>query len=231
MGTVRNARQAAIRSTACICTRCSAMTPRKCACTASPSSARRRSAASSSGRTSSRVVGAGKSGGSVSGPKPGAARPAFLTICLNAPCRLVGVAQRRGVLVREDRLGQGLEQRHEALDAVGQRPRRDRQPHVGEPRRDPMQGTAADEAFVEHARPDADPVGRGVEQPRHRRRGHVARRGRALATPAPAGPDDGVLVGLDIDLEQSGAPLAVGGIGLAAARTYARDLRWSVRPP
>ena len=62
-------------------------------------------------------------------------------------------------------------------------------------------------------------------QPRHRRRGHVPRRGRALATPAPAGPDDGVLVGLDIDLEESGAPLAVGGIGLAAARTDARILR------
>ena len=135
------------------------------------------------------------------------------------------MAQRGGVPVREDRLGQRLEQRHEALDAVGQRPRRDRQPHVGEPRRDPMQGTAADEPFVEHTRPDADPVRRGLEQPRHRRRGHLARRGRAVATAAVARPDDGVLVGFDLDLEESGAALAVGGIGLAAARTHARILR------
>ena len=88
-----------------------------------------------------------------------------------------------------------------------------------------MQGTAADEPFVEHARPDADPVGRGLEQPRHRRRGHLARRGRAVATAAVARPDDGVLVSLDVDLEESGAALAVGGIGLAAARTHARILR------
>ena len=88
-----------------------------------------------------------------------------------------------------------------------------------------MQRPVADEAFVEHAHPDADPVGRGLEQPRHRRRGHVPRRGGALATPTPARPDDGVLVGLDIDLDEGGAPLAVGGIGLAAARTYARILR------
>ena len=159
------------------------------------------------------------------GPQPGPAGAPLLAIRLNAPCRLVSVAQRRAVLMREDRLGQRLEQRHEALDAVGQRPRRDRQPHIGQPGRDPMQGTAADEAFVEHAHPDADPVGRVVEQPRHRRRGHIPRRGGALAGPAPARPDDSVLVSLDIDLEESGAPLAVGGIGLAATRTYARILR------
>ena len=85
-----------------------------------------------------------------------------------------------------------------------------------------MQGTAADEAFVEHARPDADSVGRGLEQPRHRRRGHLARRRRAVAAAAVARAHDGVLPGLDIDLEQSGAALAVGDIGLAAARTDTR---------
>ena len=88
-----------------------------------------------------------------------------------------------------------------------------------------MQGSAADEALVEHAHPDADPVGRVVEQPRHRRRGHLARRGGAVATAAVARPDDGVFVGLDIDIEKSGAPLAIGDIGLAATRTYARILR------
>ncbi len=85
----------------------------------------------------------------------------------------------------------------------------------------------ADEPFVEHARPDADPVGRGLEQPRHRRRGHFARRGRAVATTAR--PDDGVLVSLDIDLEQRGAALAVGGVELATTRTDARILRWFAR--
>ena len=40
------------------------------------------------------------------------------------------------VLVREDRLGERLEQRHEALDAVGQGPRRDHQPHIGQPGRE-----------------------------------------------------------------------------------------------
>ena len=135
------------------------------------------------------------------------------------------MAKRRLVLVREDRLGQWFEQRHEALDAVGQRPWRDRQPHVGQPARDPMQRPAADESFVEHARPDADPVGRGLEQPRHRRRGHLPRRGGAVATPAPARPHDGVLVGLDIDLEQSGAPLAVGGIGTPEVRRREDEIR------
>ena len=38
------------------------------------------------------------------------------------------MTQRRSVLVREDRLVQRVEQRHEALGAVGQRPGRYRQP-------------------------------------------------------------------------------------------------------
>ena len=62
------------------------------------------------------------------GPQPGAARPVFPAKLLDAPAGLVGMAQRRLVLVRKDRLGQRLEQRHEPLQAVGQRPRRDRQP-------------------------------------------------------------------------------------------------------
>ena len=89
-----------------------------------------------------------------------------------------------------------------------------------------MQRTTTDEALIKHARPDADPVGRGLEEPRHRRRGHLARRGSAVATAAVARPDDDVLPGLDIDLEESGAALAVGDIGLAAARAHARILGW-----
>ncbi len=91
--------------------------------------------------------------------------------------------------------------------------------------RDAQCHTLARTVLEQETRPEADPVGRAPEQPRHRRRDHVPRRGRALATPAPAGPDDCVLAGLDIDLEESGAPLAVDGIELAAARTDARILR------
>ena len=50
------------------------------------------------------------------------------------------MAQRRLVLMREDRLGHRLEQRHEALQSVGQRPGRDRQPLVGQPRGNAVQG-------------------------------------------------------------------------------------------
>ena len=67
-------------------------------------------------------------------PQPGAARAVFPAKFLDAPAGLVGMAQRRLVLVRKDRLGQRLEQRHEPLQAVGQRPRRDRQPLGGHPR-------------------------------------------------------------------------------------------------
>ncbi len=88
-----------------------------------------------------------------------------------------------------------------------------------------MQRPAADEPFVEHARPDADPVRRGLEQSHRRRRGHLPRRGGAVASPAPARPDDGALAGLDIDLEEGGAPLAVGDIGLAATRADPRIFR------
>ena len=36
-----------------------------------------------------------------------------------------------------------------------------------QPGRDPAQRAQTDEALIEHARPDADPVGRGLEQPGH----------------------------------------------------------------
>ena len=55
------------------------------------------------------------------GPQPGPARPFFPAKLLDAPTGLVGMAQRRLVLVRKDRVGHGLEQRHEALQAIGQR--------------------------------------------------------------------------------------------------------------
>ena len=41
-----------------------------------------------------------------------------MRIILDAPAGLVGMAQRRLVLVRKDRCGQRLEQRHEPLQAV-----------------------------------------------------------------------------------------------------------------
>ena len=88
-----------------------------------------------------------------------------------------------------------------------------------------MQGTAADEALEQNADPHADPVGRGVEQPRLRRRRHFPGRGRAVATAAPAGPDDSAFVGLDLDLDDGRDPLAVGDVGLPAAGTRARILR------
>ena len=47
-----------------------------------------------------------------------------------------------------------------------------------------MEGTAADKALEQDAHPHADPVGRVVEQSRHRGRGHFRERGRTVATPA-----------------------------------------------
>ena len=159
------------------------------------------------------------------GPQPGAARPAVLAKLLHPPAGLVGVAHRRPVLVREDRPGERLEQRHEALQAVGQRSRRDCQPLVRQPRRDPAQRTQARTEFEQEARPDAGPVGRSGEQPRHRRRRHLQGRGCAVATPAPAGTDHPARVGLDLDLDDARATLAVGDIGLAATGTDACILR------
>ena len=60
------------------------------------------------------------------------------------------MAQRRLVLMREDRLGHRLEQRHEALQSVGQRPGRDRQPLVGQPRGNAVQGPEAETTYIQH---------------------------------------------------------------------------------
>ena len=118
-----------------------------------------------------------------------------------------------------------VEQRHEALDAVGQGSRRDRQPLIPHPGCDPVQRTQADTVLEEKARPDADPVGRVVEQPLRRGRGHFQGRGGAVATPAPACAQDPANVGLDLDLDLARGTLAVGDIGLAAAGAGARGLR------
>ena len=60
------------------------------------------------------------------------------------------MAQRRLVLVREDRLGHWLEQRHEALQGVGQRPRRDRKPLGAQPRGNAVQGAQAETTYIQH---------------------------------------------------------------------------------
>ena len=145
----------------------------------------------------------------------------FPPVSLALPAGLVGMAQRRGVLVREDRLEQRLEQRYEALQAVDQRPRRDRQAMAGEPRRDAVNGPEAGAVFEEEARPEADPVRRPDEQPRHRGRRHLHGRGRALARPAPSRTADHALVGLDLDLDEAGFLGSVRRIELAAARAGA----------
>ena len=88
------------------------------------------------------------------GPQPGAARAVFPAKFLHAPCGLVGMAQRRLVLVRKDRLGQRLEQRHEPLQAVGQRPRRDRQPLGGHPRGNAVHGAEAGTVLEQEACPE-----------------------------------------------------------------------------
>ena len=103
-------------------------------------------------------------------PQPGAARAVFPAKFLDAPAGLVGMAQRRLVLVRKDRLGQRLEQRHEPLQAVGQRPRRDRQPLGGHPRGNAVHGAEAGTVLEQEAGPEAGPVERPGEQPRHRGR-------------------------------------------------------------
>ena len=100
-------------------------------------------------------------------PQPAPARPASLAQRLHAPGGLVGMAQRRVVLVREDRVGHRLEQRHETGHAAGQGARRDRQSLVGQPCADALQRTQARIAFEQEARPDADPVGRVGEQSGH----------------------------------------------------------------
>ena len=159
------------------------------------------------------------------GPQPGAARPVFPAKLLHAPAGFVRMAQRRLVLVREDRPGDWLEQWHEAEHAVGERPGRDRQPPVGQPRGDPLERAVAGIAFEQDAGPHADSVGRVAEQPRHRGRRHFDRRRRAAAGPAPARTADHTLVGLDVDLDERGDIGADRRIGLAATGAHTRLLR------
>ena len=150
------------------------------------------------------------------GPQPGPARPVFPAKLLDAPTGLVGMAQRRLVLVRKDRVGHGLEQRHEALQTIGQRPGRDRQALAGEPRGNAVHGAEAGTVLEQKARPEAGPVERSGEQPRHRGRRDFHGRRRALAGPAPARTADHALVGLDLDLDEGGFLGAVRRIGLPA---------------
>ena len=126
------------------------------------------------------------------------------------------MTQGRGVLVRHDRLVQRLEQRHQALAAVGQRPGRYRQPPFGHPRREAVERAVAGVALEQEARPHADAVERVGEQPRHRRRRDLHWRGRALAGATKARPADHALVGLDLDLDEGGFLGAVGCISLTA---------------
>ena len=158
-------------------------------------------------------------------PQPRAPRTAGLAQRLDAPAGLVAVAHRHPVLMGEDRLGERREQRQEAPHAARQRPRRDRQPLVGHPRRDLTQGPEAGKALVEDARPDAGPVGRPGEQPRRRGRDRLRGRGWAVAAPAVARTHDPADMGLDRDLDDRRGTLAVGDIGLAAAGTYERVRR------
>ena len=72
------------------------------------------------------------------------------------------------------------------------------------------------------ARPEAGPVERSGEQPRHRGRRHFHGRRRALAGPAPARTADHALVGLDLDLDEGGFLGAVRRIGLPAPSADAR---------
>ena len=121
------------------------------------------------------------------GPQPGARRTALRAQRLYPPGRLVGVAQRECVLVRADRLGERLEQGHEARRAVGQRAGRDRQPLVTQPRGDPLQRAQARVVLEQQARPYARAVRRAGKQPRHRRCREFRWR-RCAAAPAPPRP-------------------------------------------
>ena len=84
------------------------------------------------------------------------------------------------------------------------------------------------EYFHGKARPEGDSVGRAPEQPRHRRRRDLDRRGRALAGPAPARAADHALVGLDLDLDEGRFLDAVRRVGLPALGARARLRRRGV---
>ena len=142
-------------------------------------------------------------------PQPGARGAAGLRERLDAPARLLGVADRRAVLAIQDGPGQRPEQRRQPRQATGERADRDGQPPARPPRRHPVQGPMARETLEQHARPHADAVGRAPEQPVRRRRGHFPRRVPAVGAPTPAGAHDAPLVGLHLDLDERGGLLAV----------------------
>ena len=158
-------------------------------------------------------------------PQPGARGAAGLLERLDAPARLVGVADRRAVLAIQDGPGQRLEQRCQPRPATGERAGRDGQPPARQPRHHPVQGPMAHETLEQHARPHGDAVGRACEQPVRRRRGHFPRRVPAVAPPTPAGAHDAPLMGLHLDLHERGGLLAVDRIRRAAAAAHARRLR------
>ena len=106
-----------------------------------------------------------------------------------------------------------------------QRPRRDRQPLGGHPRGNAVHGAEAGTVLEQEACPEAGPVERPGEQPRHRGRRHFHGRRRALAGPAPARTADHALVGLDLDLDEGGFLGAVRRIELPAPAADARIRR------
>ena len=91
--------------------------------------------------------------------------------------------------------------------------------------RDAQCHTLAGTVLEQEARPEADPVGRVGEQPRHRGRRHFQGRRCAVAIPAPPGTDDPACVGLDFDLDDGRGTLAVRHVGLRATGTHPRILR------
>ena len=142
-------------------------------------------------------------------PQPSAARPALLAQRLDAPARLVAMAQPRLVLV--------------CKDCFGARCRgRDRQPLVTQPRGDSVQGPQAGIAEQEPR-----PSHHRTYWRQARRRGcrHLPGRRRTRAAPSPPGTADHTRVSLDMDLDHLRFMSAVRHIGLAAARTQARVVR------
>ena len=134
-------------------------------------------------------------------PQPGAARAVFPAKFLDAPAGLVGMAQRRLVLVRKDRLGQRLEQRRTASGCRPASPARPSALGRTSTRRGARGGSR--HMLEQEACPEAGPVERPGEQPRHRGRRHFHGRRRARAGPAPARTGH-ALVGLDLDLDEGG---------------------------
>ena len=156
------------------------------------------------------------------GPQPRVPRSVLLAQRPHPPAGLVGVAQRRAVLVREDRRAHRLEQRRQAMHAVRQRARRDRQTLVGQPCADPVQGAQARVALEQEARPDARPVRRAGEQPGHGGRRHLGGRRRAPACPPPAWPADHPAVRTDLDFDQGRLLGAVGRVRAPATPAHPR---------